>query len=272
MVRRDGEPAAVGELLAAAREVVWRTDSPLHLQIAGWLDQLMNAGALAPGQKLPAERALAQALGVSRMTLRQGLETLQNSGRLIRTIGSRGGAVVADRRSTVDISDLIGVRRQLLRTARTATSLVVSARTLTVSPGLCDPLDVPEGAQVHEIVRVRYSDEVPVVLERSYFPAAVFPALVQQDLTGSIYAVMQQHYGLAPSFATQELVSMLAGAENARLLGVSPQTPVLGVIRTASAGTGLPVEFSRDVFRSDRLRVTVSGRIHQDVETGPAQG
>ncbi|MCO1337976.1 hypothetical protein BJH93_03575 [Kocuria polaris] len=55
----------------------------------------MRLGVLAPGRKLPAERELAESLGVSRATLREALAELQAAGFITIQRGRYGGAFVA---------------------------------------------------------------------------------------------------------------------------------------------------------------------------------
>jgi len=61
------------------------------------LGTAIRAGILAPGSRLPAERALADQLGISRSTLRQALTALVQSGHLTATRGRGGGTFVTDR-------------------------------------------------------------------------------------------------------------------------------------------------------------------------------
>lgn len=55
---------------------------------------VIHRGEVAPGERLPAERALATQLGVSRITLREALRELQESGYLDIRRGPQGGAYV----------------------------------------------------------------------------------------------------------------------------------------------------------------------------------
>jgi GntR family transcriptional repressor for pyruvate dehydrogenase complex len=54
--------------------------SPLYKQVLERIQGLVDAGALVPGDQLPAERELAAQLGVSRTSLRQALTALEAVG------------------------------------------------------------------------------------------------------------------------------------------------------------------------------------------------
>src|SRR5687768_2170188 len=60
------------------------------------LGTAIRLGLLAPGTQLPAERELAEQLGISRSTLRQALTTLVQSGHLVARRGRAGGTFVAE--------------------------------------------------------------------------------------------------------------------------------------------------------------------------------
>ncbi|WP_196811011.1 GntR family transcriptional regulator [Arthrobacter sp. 35W] len=226
----------------------------------------IQAGSLPPGSKLPAERQLASALGISRMTLRQALDTLAHEGRLTRALGGRGGSFIAEPRVPVDISNLMGLSAQLLKSVDSAASRLLDAGTVPAGTSVAEALHVPVGAAVHRIRRLRFAASTPVVLEDSYFPADLFPGMLERPLTGSLYALMGMDYSLAPCSSTEELNPAVAGPAVATLLDISPRTPVLAITRTALSADGRPVEYSRDIVRTDRLRIIVSGRVEAQGE------
>ncbi|MFE6000946.1 FadR/GntR family transcriptional regulator [Streptomyces sp. NPDC056454] len=67
--------------------------------------QLLRLGLVPPGERLPAERELAQHLGVSRVTLRDVLKVLQDQGMVESRRGRYGGTFVLPRAATADGSD-----------------------------------------------------------------------------------------------------------------------------------------------------------------------
>lgn len=60
------------------------------------LRSLIHRGELRPGDRLPAERELAENLGVGRITLREALGRLQAEGYLVTRRGAKGGTFVTE--------------------------------------------------------------------------------------------------------------------------------------------------------------------------------
>lgn len=61
---------------------------PPYLKIIDQINHALQTGALLPGQKLPAERRLAQHLGVDRSTVQHAFNELVSRGILVRQVGS----------------------------------------------------------------------------------------------------------------------------------------------------------------------------------------
>ncbi|WP_422748274.1 FadR/GntR family transcriptional regulator [Mycobacterium sp. WMMD1722] len=66
--------------------------APAYAAVVDRVRRAVALGVLLPGERLPAERALAEGLGVSRVTVREALRVLQGEGLLITR---RGGTVVS---------------------------------------------------------------------------------------------------------------------------------------------------------------------------------
>jgi len=70
--------------------------SPIYIQIHNQIKQAIEAGRWAVGDRIPSERELASQFDVSRMTLRQAIQTLVDEGILERRVGA--GTFVANQK------------------------------------------------------------------------------------------------------------------------------------------------------------------------------
>ena len=187
----------VDELFATAPDVS-STGSPAHAQIEQWLMGLIDSGGLLPDDKLPKEKDLAALLGVSRMTLRQSLGSLETRGVLERIPGRQGGTFIRQPRIECDITGLAGFTEQLRRGHVRASARVVSSDVVPANRAVAKALELAPDTDVYEVVRVRSARREPLALERSYLPVEPFPGLLDKRLSGSLYTRMRRDYGLAP--------------------------------------------------------------------------
>ncbi len=128
------------------------------------------------------------------------------------------------------------------------------------------------GDYVIEIQRVRLADGSPISLEHAQFPADAFPGLLDQQLGGSLYEILESQYGLVTGRADERIEAVSATSSEATLLGIKPKAALLLITRVTYDQNGSPCEFSRDLFRGDRtaLAVTAKGSgiaTHADANT-----
>jgi GntR family transcriptional regulator len=246
-------------LLVDRPDLAGAGDLPAHTRIGTWLEQLIVSHTLAPGDKLPSEVEIANALGVSRMTLRQALSTIEAKGLIDRRRGRFGGNFVTAPRIEFDHASLPGFTEQMRRIHVEAGAEVLRAATGRPTVEVRQRLGLKRGEQVHEILRARSANGEPIVLEEAYLPAAIFPGLLSANLTGSLYMLMRS-YGASAFSADEEIEATQATSEQAGLLGIEAGCPLLLITRTSFNESGVAVEFSRDYHRSDRARIRIKSR------------
>jgi GntR family transcriptional regulator len=220
----------------------------------------LNAGE--PGAKLGSERDLAERYGTSRSSLRQVLAALEEAGLVDRMIGRAGGIFISHGQVQRSLSDVVGVPAFLASQGYVAGTRVLSTKITVPDPTTRHALRLEADDYVVDIQRVRLADGSPISLELAQFPADAFPGLLERELGGSLYEVLETHYGLVTSRADERIEAVNATPEEATLLGVKQRSALLLITRVAYDQHGAPCEFSRDLFRGDRTRlaVTVAGR------------
>jgi GntR family transcriptional regulator len=147
------------------------------------LDQI-HGGLVTPGQRLGAERDLAQELGVSRSTVRQALAALEEADEVRRVPGRGGGTFVRSRKVERDLSKVVGVPALLRSQGMTSGSRVISTGIVTPDAATATALHLRADELVVDIVRIRLADGTPISLEHVRLPAERFPRLLDQPLGG----------------------------------------------------------------------------------------
>ncbi len=230
---------------------------PTSDQVRQQILDLVQRGALRPGQRLGAERSLAEELGVSRASLRQALGWLEDAGVVRRVPGRSGGIFVAGSKVERDLSRIVGVPMLLRDQGFAAGTRVVSVGVRPAGTQAAEALNIEAGSFIVDLVRIRFADQAPISLEQAMLPADRVPDLPAKDLSGSLYELLDREYGIRPGEAIERIEVAAAGPQEAAILEISANQPVLAITRTTTDPDGVVFEYSRDLFRADRTRMFV---------------
>jgi GntR family transcriptional regulator len=214
-------------------------------------------GELRPGERLGSERDMAASLGVSRSTLRQALGVLHDEGVVRRVPGRGGGTFVSQSKIERDLSRVLGLPAMLRSQGVTAGTRVVTAGLEGADETVAKELGVKAGALVVSLVRIRLADGSPISVEHATLPADRFPGLLELPLGGSVYELLEEHYGTRPGEAVERIDVVLASPDEGAILGVAPGAPLLSIMRNTVDENGDPIEYSHDLFRAERIRIVV---------------
>lgn len=217
----------------------------------------IGAGRLPPGARLGSERELAEHYGVSRATLRQVLAALEEAGLVRRVTGRGGGTFVNHAKVEHDLTKVVGVPAYLARQGYSAGTRVVATRMVAADEPTRRALQLAEGDLVVDVCRLRLADGMPFSLDHARFPADRFVDLLEQPLSGSLYELIERKYGVVVADADEIVEVVHATDEEAALLAISVSDPLLSITRVTFDAEGRPIEFSHDLFRSDRVRITM---------------
>ncbi len=234
---------------------------PRHATIAADLRARIRSGALAPGTPISSEAELASGYAVSRGTVRQALAALRAEGLIS---GGQGRRTVVARPTLAQSFD------KLVSFTSWAESIGLdpSARTLELVRRPADAqnateLEIDEGTEVFQYRRLRLLDGQPAMLEISSFIEPVGRLLLDCDLNhGSVYTQLAQR-GVVFHEAVQRIAAILAESDEAELLEVRRNAPLLEVRRIVFDPGGRPLEASRDIYRGDEFAITVHNRAAQ---------
>ena len=228
---------------------------PLHEQIAGELRRQIEAGELRPGDPLPSENALMRRYGVSRGTVRQARAALRADG----TIGGSQGRPLAVRGAalTQPLGELISFSAWVRSVGKQPSARVVEFGSRPADDAAVATLGVKSSATVYRLLRVRFADDEPLMVERTIFPAWIGELLAGIDLDHrSIYAELAGH-GIVVASARHLINALPAAADDARLLRLAPRAALLRVQRHAFSPSGEPLEWSDDRYRGDRVNFAI---------------
>lgn len=217
----------------------------------------IGSGSLLPGDRLGSERELAEIYGVSRATLRQVLAALEEAGLVNRLPGRTGGTFISHAKIDHDLTNVVGVPAYLARQGYAAGTRVIATRMGVADIASRRALQLQPNGVVVDVQRLRLADGTPFSLDQARFPADRFPGLLELPLGGSLYELLEHEYGVVAADAEETVEVVHATDDEAALLSIGSGDPLLSVTRTTYDSDGAPIEYSHDLFRADRTRITM---------------
>jgi DNA-binding GntR family transcriptional regulator len=251
-VRESGGSAPLNLALELEREA----PTPLHEQISAAIRRQIVRGAWPAQMRLPAEPDLAEALGVSRGTIRRSLRTLIEDGLLVQVRG-RGTFV-----GSTSIEQPIGQELLSLAEGLAREGIVFETEVQGASVGLAPPpiaarLELDEDEEIFEIRRRRLIDGAPVAVLHNFVRRRFCPGIEANDFRReTMFGLLERVYGLRIASGRRAFEAQAATSELAELFEVSFAAPVLYLEQLTYLDDGQPLEYSDVWIRGDRLKLT----------------
>jgi len=226
------------------------TPVPLYYQIKQILLHKIDNQELSPGDKAPSERELSEMFGVSRMTARQALRELEAEGYLNRAQGI--GSFISEPKLEQSLLTLISFTEEMEQRGLRPSTKLIHVATEKPTTRVAHLLRLRPEDHVTRIERLRYADNTPMSLELSLIPTYLCPELERENLTGSLYSLLETKYNIKLDEARQTLDAVHAGVHEAASLEVAVGVPLLKLQRVTRDSSGIPAEYVRAFYRGDR--------------------
>jgi GntR family transcriptional regulator len=237
---------------------------PLVYQLGEAVREKIVRGEYRLDQPIPTEEQLQKFYGVSRTTVRLALAKLVNQGYIRRQQGkgtyvNPRGLVTKGRPKPLS-RELFGVKSttQIIQSAgmKGSTEVLLFERRLP-SEDVAEKLGISQRDPVLHFERVRYANGKPLVLEKSWIPAAQCPDLRREDVKGSLYAVLFKKYHHHLAAAHQSLRAILASESDARILDLRIGDPVMLVRGVTYLDDGRAIEVQESHFRAESIEFII---------------
>ena len=225
---------------------------PRHEQLSDWLRGRLVAGEYAAHDQLPSENELGELFGVSRITVRRALATLENAGLIYRRQGL--GSFAAPPTLPQGLVRLTDFAQDMQRSGLLATSRVLFHAQAGATPAAAAALQVEEGALVTRLDRLRLGNGDPIALDRTWLPHFYAQLLEGRDLAReTIYQILERDFEIPIVRARYRIEAAVAGAEEARVLLVPEGAALLLLERISYTAFDRPIYYQRRYYRADRV-------------------
>lgn len=224
---------------------------PIYMKIHDQIQRYIEQGKWKVGDRLPAERVLAEQFSVSRMTLRQAIQTLADEGILERKVGS--GTYVASQRVQEKMSGITSFTEIIRNQGKVPTSKTIAYKVTKPNLQEQEVLHLQAEDPILRMERIRFADGVPICVEKTSIPYTYVSCLKKEEVSSSLYASLKEKEHLLPGKAVQKITASLASERLAQLLALQAGDAVLQLQQTTYLQDGRPLEYVQSYYASKRF-------------------
>lgn len=234
-------------------EMTKNKTSPLYIQIAEDLKNRISRGELLPDTRIPTEMELGNTYGVSRITIRKALELLVDEEILVRR--QQLGIFISNKKLSRSLNGFMGFSQSCEMAGDRPGTRFLCGELVKARPSDIERLHLQKEEKVIRIRRLRYCNDLPVILEENHFPKE-YAWLLAEELDGSLYQILQQH-GIALVNGAKTIGVCYATREEAGWLEVKEKEAMIESRDIVYDAAGKPVYSGREVIHAGRYEYRI---------------
>jgi GntR family transcriptional regulator len=234
------------------------TSTPSYLQIAELLKSEIRDGKFPLGGRLPTEAELVTRSKLSRITVRKGIEVLENEGWVVR---KQGLGTFVQKTVNQNLADLKTITEVLLEQCAHPRVKVLKFAPVLPPKHVREIFRLRDDEKMLQIERLFLDDKRPIARLRTFMPLALrkHAEILRRDgipneTTYSIWETL----GIRIKGATYTLRAARGDRNDAKLLGLKLGEPVLVLERTTYEQDGKPIDVALFHYHWDRYAFSVS--------------
>ncbi len=167
----------------------------------------------------------------------------------------RIGTFVSDKKLSRNLNHFMGFTKICELNGKKAGTNFLSAELVRAMPSDVKRLGLSEDDKVIRIRRLRYCDDVPVILEENHFPKE-YAYLLAEDLNGSLNEILNRH-GVSLVGGSKIIGVCYANREEARLLNIKENDALILSKDVVHDAAGNAVYWGKEVINVERYEYKI---------------
>jgi GntR family transcriptional regulator len=203
---------------------------------------------------LPSERELCKEFGISRSTVRKGMDMLEAEGKIVRMQG-KGAFYIGDKSNNFHkIHNGIGFYNDELKQGKIIKSKVLLQNVENASKEIAEKLGISPNDAIFHLFRLRFIDNKALSLTESFIPMYICPELTKFDFTAKSLYNSFREYGIEPNPEYQALEVRPATTIQAMHLEIKPGDPLLIAFTLTYDNDGRIIEYVTTIVAAYKTR------------------
>ena len=216
------------------------------------LKRAVENGTYPYSSLLPSENSLITQYGCSRNTIRRALAGLGEGG-YVQPIHGKGVRVIyqPSERASFTVGGIESFHETARRNRLNVVTKVIRFEETVVDAALARESGFLEGEEVYDILRVRYLDGKPLILDHNFFLKSLVPGLTAEIAAGSAWAYIEKKLGMQIVTSKRTITVEHATAEDGELLDLGDYNCLAVVSGQTFNADGLLFEYTQSRHQPD---------------------
>jgi len=230
---------------------------PLYRQLAQTLEKGIREGAFPEGRRIPSEQELMRRFGVSRVTVRQAMETLGQKNIIVRKQGM--GTFVQQTVMTQEVDDLFGFYPALRSRGLDPRTRILSYETVIPDAEVREKLDLAPGEKVLRFTRQYSLPPSLLLVVQMHIPQALAGRWTKKEAAAqNSFRLLKEKTRISVQSSSIAVRAGLATKEIAEWLKVPSGSAVLELRRLTFSAEKKPVEYAVMIFPGGSYELTTT--------------
>ncbi len=229
---------------------------PKYFSISQDIISRIKGGDLLPGMKIPSENEIINQYGVSNTTARKALAEIDANGWAVKIKGK--GTYVRQKGIVRSVDRILSFTKNMIEAGYTPSTRVLYQG--VIAEGYSAQVNgrrylMP--GPVYKIHRLRFADDTPMLLEVRYISKDLCPGIIDLDITGSLYDIYRNRYGLELTEVHQMLSTFMIEAGIEGFFNIHKPIPGILVDGVTFCGREIILEMEKSIYRGDKYSFAV---------------
>lgn len=217
------------------------------------LEKEIVDGIFDSNRKLPTEEELMKRFDVSRNTIRKAIEILVSKGYIYQVQGSGIFLREFSKPGCITMKDMSGLTKSLEN--EKLESKLIELTLIDADEELANKMKCNIGTKIYFVKRVRYVNDEAFVIEESFYNKDIIPYLNEEICNNSIYKYIEEDLKLKIGFADKIISCRKLDEEEAGLLNLQKDDPVLMLENTVFLSSGVIFDISKDKYNYTKTKL-----------------
>lgn len=235
---------------------------PLYSQLKDRIISAINNDELKYGEKIPTEIEIMEQYNVSRITVRRAIEELVEEGYLIKKQG-KGTFVIKnkiERKLTYSYKNTqpISFTKELELNNIIPSAQVIDLKIIDPIEEFNKMLNINLNDKLIYMKRLRLANNIPTAIEINYFSYTYFEELLNKNLTGSLYKILEEDFKVFPNKNLKlELEVVKANDGQSKLLNIPISEPLFLFFGITADNNNNPIHIAKRYLIASKYKFSL---------------